>query len=131
MHKNLLLWPKRRALRRLGPFSSSPTSLSPSFVVDYTCSRYTLVGIYKTRRSIKKTHQWPKRRALRRLGPFSLSPTSLSPSFVVDYTCSRYTLVGIYKTRRSKKKLTNGPNDAHCAVWARSRHLRPPCLRPS
>ena len=54
MHKNLLLWPKRRALRRLGPFSSSPTSLSPSFVVDYTCSRYTLVGIYKTRRKKEK-----------------------------------------------------------------------------
>src|ERR1700678_3213824 len=31
--------------------------------------------------------------------------------------------------KKEKKKLTNGPNDARCVVWARSRRHRP--LKPS
>src|ERR1700678_568174 len=31
--------------------------------------------------------------------------------------------------KKEKKKLTNGPNDARCVIWARSRRHRP--LKPS
>ena len=51
-------------------------------------------------------------------------------AYFVYYKCIYYKiLVSIFnkKTKEILKKLTYGPNDASGIVWARSRHLRPPC----
>ena len=65
--KKLTEWPKRRVLRRLGPFSSSPPPpfLLSVIIKTYINNTYTLVSI-KIRK--KNLLLWPKQRVWRRLG---------------------------------------------------------------
>ena len=56
IEKKLTKWPKRRVLRHLGPFSSSPP---PPFLLSVMIKTYinnTLVSIEFTRRIKKKTY---------------------------------------------------------------------------
>jgi hypothetical protein len=83
-------WPKRRILRRLGPFTSSPPSLSYGVTILYMYELEIVVRMKKNRNK-KKNHHWPKRHILRRLGPFTSSPPSQShPRVTVSqfYTCT-------------------------------------------
>ena len=93
--KNTYLWPKRRVLRRLSPFS-----------LDFVCRNLyynkAIVQYQKTRIKQKNAHQWPKRREMRRLGPFS---SSLPPASHISSIKHIYIILVPKNTKTIKKYL--------------------------
>ena len=95
------LRPKRYIWCRLGPFSSSQTSLSLYFI-NYI--QNISQNIYKNRIKLKKTHLWPKRCQICRLGPFSLTLPNLSRISLLKPKDTVKTQLVLKKSKKKRKK---------------------------